>query len=462
MRFVTAFLDLHEDRSKDKSPEHCLTLFSKLAATGISIHLFLSKKYQSTFPENVTVEYIELEDLTTYKEIADIEYAMPANRTPHHDTNRFMILMNSKIELVHRAIRPEYTNYAWIDFSIFHVFRDPSTSDYLKMLGSSLLRNGLFIPGCWYKGAGFNAVNWRFCGGFFTGDTASIELFHSFYRRTFQNIVRAHGLSWEVNVWAYLESKCGWRPIWYKADHNDTIIVLPGDAMRVVATLTTIPPREKDCRLAIDSLLRQVDHVYLSTSNHYTRFGAWTIPDYFHLEPYASHVTVLTGEDHGPATKYLGAIQQIPANTWVFVCDDDQEYHPNLLKRMLDSVRKLALYQNHFESIKQKTSGGMVHGYVGMLIHSSFLSGLERFPLPSAAQFVDDQWMSIYCFRNNIPIENSGVEEYRDIFRVLDGWHEKIGADGLAGLGGRAERVSELERALAVRFCGWQVENCPI
>jgi hypothetical protein len=173
-------------------------------------------------------------------------------------------------------------------------------------------------------------------------------------------------------------------------------------------------------------------------------------------------VTVLTGQDQGPATKYLGAIHRIPANTWVFVCDDDQEYHPNLLKRMLDSVRKLALYQNHFESIKQKTSGGMVHGYVGMLIHSSFLSGLPLFPLPPPAQFVDDQWMSIYCFRNKIPIENSGVEEYRDIFRVLDGWHEKIGADGLAGLGGRAERVSEIERALAVRFRGWQVENCPV
>jgi hypothetical protein len=118
----------------------------------------------------------------------------------------------------------------------------------------------------------------------------------------------------------------------------------------------------------------------------------------------------------------------------------------------MNSVTKIAVYQNHYESIKEKTSGGLIHGYVGLLVHASLLQDLPAFPLPPAAQFVDDQWMSIYCFLKGIQICPSGVETYREIYKVLDGWHEKIGAASLAGLQNRDDMVAALGREFGITF----------
>jgi len=453
--FVTAFLDLEEDRSKDKSVEKCFALFSQLAATGIRLHVFLSRCYQGlVVPANVSIEYIDLSELETFKDLSGLEYSLPAIRTPHHDTKNFMILMNSKIDLTYRAMRAvQDTHYAWIDFSIFHVFKNPRSAEYLQMLGKSSLRAGLHIAGCWGPGEPtFSAVCWRFCGGFFIGDAASIEAFYTAHRRHFKETVLTRGLAWEVNHWAWLEHAGHLNCSWFKADHNDSIIRLPAPAFKVVASLTTIPPRAESCRLALDSLLGQVDQIYLSVSRSYRRFGDWVPWPYLAEEPYSSKVTLVYTEDLGPATKYLGGLGQISSDSWIFVCDDDQEYHPTLVARMMNSVNETAVYQNHYESIKQKTSGGLIHGYVGLLVHASLLEDLPTFPLPPAAQFVDDQWMSIYCFLKGIQILPSGVETYHDIYRVLDGWHEKIGAASLAGMHNRDDMVAALGREFGIIF----------
>ena len=388
--FVSAFIDLQEDRSKDKSSERCITLFKQLAECNINIHLFLSTSFRDSFETvcgtrpNVHVEYIELADLTTYKELDGITL-LPPIRTTHHDTKNFLILMNSKIEFIHRAKEANHfpaSHYSWIDFSIFHVFRKPSeTRAYLEMLGvSRLAPRCLIMPGCWQRGYGmdrvFQAVNWRFCGGFFIGDTNSLK---GMYGATRNLLCKGHGLIWEVNFWAYMESIGAIQPTWIHADHTDAIVQVPREFFQVVASLTTIPPRiTLECRLAIDSLLGHVDHVYVSVSDNYKRFKEWEIPRYFLKEPYASRVTLHKTEDKGPATKYLGALDLIPADAWVFICDDDQEYNHTLLPKMKQALNSLAVYQNHYEHIKVKTSGGLIHGYVGLLAHMSQLKGLQE------------------------------------------------------------------------------------
>ena len=456
--FVSAFLNLREDRSKDKSVDTCFQHFSKLADTGIHIHLFLSRSFQGNYEQirrpNVFVEWIEFEDLDLYKDLRDVKCELPSNRTGHHDTRNFMILMNSKTEFLHRAqtlYGAQYTHYAWIDFSIFHVLRDHS-SPYLKMLGSSALKKGLYMPGCWDPiNPSFDSVCWRFCGGFFIGDADSIHRFYMAHRSSFVSLVTTKGLAWEVNVWAWLEHGRHIQVNWIKADHNDTIIRVSA-ALKVVASLTTIPPRAEDCRLTLDSLIHQVDHIYLSVCPSYKRFGSWITPPYLAEEPYKSKVTVVLTEDRGPATKYLGGLSAISTDSWIFVCDDDQEYHPDLISKMVGSIGYVGVYQNHYDSIRQKTSGGLIHGYVGLMVHASLLQGLPGFHLPDAAQFVDDQWMSIYCFKKSIPIFNTGVEAYSDIYRVLDGWHEKIGAESLAALQNRDLMVANLAEEFGVVF----------
>ena len=55
----------------------------------------------------------------------------------------------------------------------------------------------------------------------------------------------------------------------------------------------------------------------------------------------------------------------------------------------------------HLHDFK-KGSGGFIHGYVGNLVNRECLHPLQTFPLPECAYHVDDQWMSIYYFLNNI------------------------------------------------------------
>jgi hypothetical protein len=238
--FVTAFMDLREDRSSLKSVETCFNYFDSLAKSGIQIHLFLCKSVLSRFQgyPNVHVEMIELEELETYKTYKSFHgINLPNQKTLEKDTEHFMILMNAKTEFIKRAMDADpfkSQHFAWIDFSICHVFREPGkTLKILKSIGDAKLNSEfLAFPGCWNKGADFSMifqrVNWRFCGGFFIGDKQSLETFCSAQHVAFLEILQTHKcLVWEVNTWAYLETTTSWSPSWWKADHNDSIIMLP-------------------------------------------------------------------------------------------------------------------------------------------------------------------------------------------------------------------------------------------
>lgn len=251
--FVTAFLDLGEDRSQNKSVDVCFNHFNSLARTGAQIQLFLSFSYREEYERickhhsNVLVEYVELPQLDTYREIVDLDVQLPSSRTEHKDTRAFLTLMNAKAELMYRAMgfEPGYCasshrhgwtarHFAWIDFSIFHVIRDTeATIEYLAKLSRTEFpsENCMLVPGCWTAGAHagslFNAINWRFCGGFLLASVDAILEFNTLYRKHFRRIVSERGLTWEVNVWSLFENEYGWRPQWYKADHNDSIVRVP-------------------------------------------------------------------------------------------------------------------------------------------------------------------------------------------------------------------------------------------
>lgn len=252
--FVTAFLDLGEDRSQNKSVEICFNHFNSLARTGVQIQLFLSPCYKEAYDtickhhSNVLVEYVELSQLQTFREIADLEVRLPSSRTQYKDTRAFLTMMNAKAEIMHRAMGFEpgssvssnrYSwsarHFAWIDFSIFHVIRDTeNTIRYLADLAAAEFpsENCMMIPGCWpapgtHAANLFDNINWRFCGGFFLASVDSIFELNTLYRKHFRNIVVERGLTWEVNLWALLENEYGWRPQWYKADHDDSIVRVP-------------------------------------------------------------------------------------------------------------------------------------------------------------------------------------------------------------------------------------------
>lgn len=228
----------------------------------------------------------------------------------------------------------------------------------------------------------------------------------------------------------------------------------------VVASLTTIPSRiNNECILAIKSLIVQFDQVFLSVCTSYKRFDNIVIPEIFYQEPFISKVTVVYNDDYGSATKYIGSLNELTYNDqWVFICDDDQEYKNDLLEKTKPLLKnENYVYQNRYNIFsKYGTSGGFIHGFVGLFVHSSVLKKLNKFPLPECARTIDDQWFSAFCFFNEIKIVPTNIDDYKQIFEVLgENNFEKIGKDSLAkrfGIEYRNHCINELEKYFKISF----------
>ena len=225
--FVSAFIDLDETRPVDKSVDRYFDLFNQLNSLGIRFHLFLSPNYRGRVNiKNGIIEYVSLKELNTYKTAPE---GLPHRRNELHDTRNFLILMNSKTELVTRAIDSKMhlsSHFSWIDFGICHMFhRLPSAlTQICQLVVTKLPTTSMLVPGCWGKTTtSFSEVSWRFCGSFFVGDIESIRDFHRLHVKEYRNLPY---LTWEVNLWAHLET-VGWNPTWYKADHDDSIVWVP-------------------------------------------------------------------------------------------------------------------------------------------------------------------------------------------------------------------------------------------
>jgi len=245
--FVTAFIDLEEDHDRDKTNDSRFSHFSTLVSSGIPLIVFLSKSHMYKAIQVPHVHYIPIDlcDLLTYKESMEEPLNLPRNRKPCKDTLNYMILINSKIEFMQKAIELNHfqsTHFAWIDFSIFYVFKDVQSSlNYLRMLSKSTFADSFITAaGCWDLGVGYHylhdAINWRYCGGFFLGDTESLQEFYRLYRVLFPKYLKeTKTMLWEVNIWHKMELD-GWKCIWYKADHNDTILHIPSYLIKSTTT----------------------------------------------------------------------------------------------------------------------------------------------------------------------------------------------------------------------------------
>jgi hypothetical protein len=247
LTFITAFIDLEDDKTKNKSIETRFSHFSTLSSSGISLVVFLSRSHMDKAIQAPHIRYIPIDlcDLLTYKESMEEPLKLPINRTSHKDTLEYMILINSKIEFIQKAIDLNHfqsTHFAWIDFSIFHVIKDVGSSlSYLRMLSNSKFADRFITAaGCWDLGVGrsyiHDAINWRYCGGFFLGDIESLQEFYRLYRIYFPKYLKeTKTMLWEVNIWHKMELD-GWKCVWYKADHNDSILRIPSSLITSVST----------------------------------------------------------------------------------------------------------------------------------------------------------------------------------------------------------------------------------
>jgi hypothetical protein len=236
--FVTSFFHIYDQEyDTNKTVAWRVERFREIASSGIKICLYVSADQIHLIPrEYPNVHVIESPKLFVEAVCENMELELPQQRSILKDTAKYMYVINSKTDLMTDAIQRnawDSTHFAWIDFNISHVFSEkPRTLRFLKDLDQyEFPEKCMLIPGCWSKYDNVNighvteCVYWRFCGGFFIGDAASILRFGDLYNTKFPEFIKTtRRLVWEVNFWAWLEVNSDWNPQWYAADHNDSIL----------------------------------------------------------------------------------------------------------------------------------------------------------------------------------------------------------------------------------------------
>jgi len=262
--FVSTFMTIYDQPYQNKDLSWRFRHFKKLCQTGIPLAVFCSRDCLDYFQKEILAVYsnvVLLESLDlketwtyqTYQKVVDdgIDVELPNTRTVEKDTKEYLLLMNSKTELVVKAVEKnpfQSTHFAWIDFNIFHIFggKEEYVTNFLQMLSERTLADRfLTLPGCWGKDRVLenylmNDICWRFCGGFFIGSVGRMREFHEDYIRHFENFLRQkRKLVWEVNFWAYIELHHGLSVIWFQGDHNETILEFNAEYMSF--TMSSLP-----------------------------------------------------------------------------------------------------------------------------------------------------------------------------------------------------------------------------
>ena len=255
--FVTAFLQL-DDKLFDwyKNIDECFILFQKLfKIKNLKIVLYLSnifkekgEEFLQKYEDRLKIIYIELDDLWTYKEVKKINnISLPIERSEIKDTIRYMTLQNSKLELIQKAINLDLfhtKHYSWIDFRIFYIIKENKEDIFIEKLNkinNTILKDSfLTIPGCYDKWLSTDMnylkeiyqylddrISWRFCGGFFLGDKESLSNFYNSFRFFWVLYLSKNKITWEVNIWHYMEFLNLIQPIWFYSSHNEDMVNIP-------------------------------------------------------------------------------------------------------------------------------------------------------------------------------------------------------------------------------------------
>lgn len=213
--FVTAFF---KPVTSYRSETDYFVLFDRLAATGVSILLFLDTTYtDKVFPSNVRVIPIDLD--TSFLPETPI---LPNHRNSVKDSAHYMCIQLNKFRVMNEALAYTETPYlAWIDFGVFHMVHDEyRVTEMLHIIQRSTFRTDRIVsPGSkivdlsdvWIRPI------WRLFGTFWVGHRTLIPLAYS--RQMMLIRENLPKLSWEVNYWAMMDEYFDIYP----SGHDDSI-----------------------------------------------------------------------------------------------------------------------------------------------------------------------------------------------------------------------------------------------
>ena len=251
--FVTSYINYYRTSLENTTHFIRLSKFKPLLQSKLNLLVFVTpdcfeplheflKSHCPSYTSRIKIAVLKQDifhasSIFTTKWNLQLLLKLPSIRFEPKDTLDFLCYTHTKVELLRQAIdlNPfDNSQYAWIDFNICDLFQHKSnTLHTLEILASQpLSHNQIILPGCWdFPQTQFtNAINWRFCGGFAFGTTTAIQDWWQLYETYFEPFLQSfQTMVWDVNFWAWLESNpdIDWNPLWYKADHNDSLIQIP-------------------------------------------------------------------------------------------------------------------------------------------------------------------------------------------------------------------------------------------
>ncbi len=195
--------------------------------------VFTDREIPFELPAHFQVLMKPLDTFQTYTKCLTAKARLPVQHNPQKDTAEFMALMNTKVEMMWMAA-PYFrgvTHVAWVDAGIMKIVtnsKKASAAFAAQRLTAWPVRS-VAIPGCWSRRApSSDAICWRFCGGFLVVPTEILSAFYRAVDTVLEKWLRAGHLAWEVNIWAALEwEEAAWFT-WWGADHNVTMLEVPG------------------------------------------------------------------------------------------------------------------------------------------------------------------------------------------------------------------------------------------
>src|SRR4029079_18381184 len=222
--YITALYNIYQSEDKVK---FYLNEFEQLCQLGLSIVVYVDDDFYKVLPryyDNVTIITLNLNDTTIYP-LLMLPLTLPSTRCLTKDTQSYLALMNTKIELIYKTkITTPYV--AWIDAGILKLIKN--NKNYLQTFIP--YTTSITMPGCWdINPVSLDHVCWRFAGTFWFSPTSLIEPFYKLCLSQINTSIENRRIVWEVNTWANVELKFPFLFSWYKADHNDLLFNIPAN-----------------------------------------------------------------------------------------------------------------------------------------------------------------------------------------------------------------------------------------
>lgn len=200
---------------------------------------FYRAKIQVPIPSNITILPFVPEETETFKMIAQYnDLKLGHSRNDLKDTHYYCSLMNTKIEMVMRAIDDGHvktSHVGYIDAGIAKLFKNKQACfQRIKNVKAGAIQK-IVYPGCWPPNIltvkienMYENACWVFCGSLLFAPVEKMRLFHETCKPIFKEMLDRGYLLWEVNVWPVAVVKMPDEFLWYEGHHDDRMSMVPG------------------------------------------------------------------------------------------------------------------------------------------------------------------------------------------------------------------------------------------